>query len=135
MSEFQRLNLQPRDIATIVVHEDPLYRSSKLTTCDSALGLHINVMAMGEGVPGLEMDRVSALAEGRLLQLNLFLHSLLGSCTREARRAMRVLTTLNAASLLSRHIVAHPLNCTFHSLFSFALQATAFGSTQRVTCP
>ena len=44
----------------------------------ATFGLHVNVMAIGETAPGLQLPRISDAAAGRLGHLNSFLHSLLG---------------------------------------------------------
>ena len=52
----------------VSVHEDPVYRRDKLESLDGTapLGLHVNVMALGELRPGVQATGVSNPAATRL---------------------------------------------------------------------
>ncbi len=67
--------------ATIVVHEDPLYCRSKIECSGpesgAGLGVHVNVCAIGDQLPGVELPTLGVAAVHRLDELNMFLHGLL----------------------------------------------------------
>jgi hypothetical protein len=78
-------------VATVTVHEDPVYDRQKLEGAldddvdddddedegSHALGVHVNVCALGDQRPGVQLPQASQPAMDRLDEVNMFLHGLL----------------------------------------------------------
>ena len=61
-------------LATVVIHEDPRYDRSKLVSPpdrpgEVKVGLHLNVLALGDPRPGVQVEGVSTAAGALLTEV------------------------------------------------------------------